>query len=131
MAVVTGTGLARIESLLAEEADAFSNWPLPLYLKNFVWSLQTAGASEYLAHCTDGAPKACGPLNAFACSAIVPNASGSATARSASTLRSSSISAFLQPATNWLYDSPCCRAAALMRMIQRLRIVRFRTLRSR
>src|SRR5262249_13265785 len=67
----------------------------------------------------------------FACSPIRPNAAGSVTARSASTCRSSSISALRQPATNWLYESPCWRAAALMRMIQRLRIVRFRFLRSR
>ena len=39
---------------------------------------------------------------AFACSAMPANAAGSLTARSASTLRSSSIPAFLQPATNWL-----------------------------
>jgi len=38
----------------------------------------------------------------FACRAIVPNATGSLTARSASTLRSSSMPAFWQPATNWL-----------------------------
>jgi hypothetical protein len=38
----------------------------------------------------------------FACSAILPNAAGSLTARSASTLRSSSIPALWQPATNWL-----------------------------
>ncbi len=36
----------------------------------------------------------------FACSAIAANASGSETARSASTLRSSPISAFRQPAMN-------------------------------
>jgi hypothetical protein len=39
---------------------------------------------------------------AFARSAITPNAFGSLTARSASTLRSSSISALLSPAMNWL-----------------------------
>jgi hypothetical protein len=39
---------------------------------------------------------------ALACSAILPNAAGSATARSARILRSSSISALRQPATNWL-----------------------------
>ena len=39
---------------------------------------------------------------AFACSAILPNAAGSETARSASTLRSSSMLALRQPATNWL-----------------------------
>ena len=39
---------------------------------------------------------------ALACSAILLNAAGSLTARSASTLRSSSIPAFRQPATNWL-----------------------------
>jgi hypothetical protein len=39
---------------------------------------------------------------ALARSATALNAGGSLTARSASTLRSSSISALLQPATNWL-----------------------------
>ena len=39
---------------------------------------------------------------AFACSATALNAAGSVTARSASILRSSSMSAFRQPATNWL-----------------------------
>src|SRR5262249_3358960 len=68
---------------------------------------------------------------ALAFSATALNPAGSLTAMSASTLRSSSISAFLQPATNWLYESPSCRAAALMRMIQSERIVRLRTLRSR
>ena len=63
--------------------------------------------------------------------AIAPNAAGSLTARSASTFRSSSMPAFEQPCTNWLYESPFSRAAALMRMIQRLRIVRLRALRSR
>ena len=38
----------------------------------------------------------------FARSAIAANAAGSDTAKSASTLRSSSISAFFSPATNWL-----------------------------
>ena len=38
----------------------------------------------------------------LAFSAIAPKACGSLTARSASTLRSSSISAFFKPATNWL-----------------------------
>jgi hypothetical protein len=42
------------------------------------------------------------PSAALACSAIAPNAAGSLTARSASTLRSSSIPAFEQPCTNWL-----------------------------
>ncbi len=37
----------------------------------------------------------------------------------------------VQPATNWLYESPCSRAAALIRMIQSERIVRLRFLRSR
>ena len=32
---------------------------------------------------------------------------------------------------NWLYDSPCWRAAALMRVIQSWRKVRFLTFRSR
>ena len=49
----------------------------------------------------------------FACSAIFPNASGSTTAISARTLRSSSIPACRQPAMNWLYDSPWPRAPAL------------------
>jgi len=39
---------------------------------------------------------------ALACSAIFPNASGSTTAISARTLRSSSIPAFRHPDTNWL-----------------------------
>src|SRR5581483_9827573 len=51
---------------------------------------------------------------AFALCATAAKAAGSFTARSASTLRSSSISAFLQPATNWLYESPSRRAAALI-----------------
>src|SRR6266540_2791318 len=67
----------------------------------------------------------------FACSAIAPNAAGSLTARSASTFRSSSMPACLQPAMNWLYERSCCRAAALMRMIQSRRNVRFFALRSR
>jgi hypothetical protein len=67
----------------------------------------------------------------FACSAIAPNATGSLTARSASTFRSSSIPAFVQPCTNWLYESPFARAAALIRVIQSFRNSRFRTFRSR
>src|SRR5918992_4839890 len=67
----------------------------------------------------------------FAFSAIDPNACGSLTARSASTFRSSSISAFFSPAMNWLYESPLARAPALIRMIQRRRNVRFLFLRSR
>jgi hypothetical protein len=43
---------------------------------------------------------------ALARSAILPNAAGSLTARSASTFRSSSMFAFLHPETNWLYESP-------------------------
>src|SRR5262249_17738919 len=43
-------------------------------------------------------------------SAIAPKACGSSTARSARTLRSSSISAFFSPAMNWLYESPFARA---------------------
>src|SRR6266550_7164761 len=58
------------------------------------------------------------PSADLAFSAIAPKACGSLTARSASTLRSSSISAFFKPATNWLYESPFARAAALIRMIQ-------------
>src|SRR5437763_11854910 len=68
---------------------------------------------------------------AFACSAIAPNAAGSLTARSASTFRSSSIPAFGQPCTNWLYERPFARAAALIRVIQSFRNSRFRTFRSR
>src|SRR5581483_7238241 len=68
---------------------------------------------------------------AFACSASSPNFAGSLTARSARILRSSSTSAAFSPATNWLYESPFARAPALMRMIQRRRNSRFRTLRSR
>src|SRR5207253_10620682 len=68
---------------------------------------------------------------AFACSAIAPNAAGSLTARSASTFRSSSMPAFEQPCTNWLYESPFARAAALIRMIHSRRNSRFLFLRSR
>ena len=39
---------------------------------------------------------------ALACAAIAPKAAGSLTARSASTFRSSAMSALRQPATNWL-----------------------------
>jgi hypothetical protein len=39
---------------------------------------------------------------AFACSAILPKAAGSLTARSARILRSSSMPAFRQPEMNWL-----------------------------
>jgi hypothetical protein len=67
----------------------------------------------------------------LACSAIAVNAAGSLTARSARTLRSSSMPALPQPFTNWLYERPFARAAALMRVIQSWRNVRFRTLRSR
>src|SRR5579862_3924105 len=67
----------------------------------------------------------------FACSASLPKAAGSLTARSASTLRSSSTFAAFRPAMNWLYESPCARAPALMRMIQRRRNARFLFLRSR
>src|SRR5205814_5025641 len=67
----------------------------------------------------------------FACCAIAPNACGSLTASSASTFRSSGISALRKPAMNWLYESPFSRAAALMRMIQSRRNVRFLFLRSR
>src|SRR6266540_4305049 len=67
----------------------------------------------------------------LAWSATSLNAAGSLTARSASTLRSSSTPALRQPATNWLYERPSRRAAALIRMIQRRRNVRFLTLRSR
>src|SRR5262249_49415673 len=67
----------------------------------------------------------------FAFSAIAAKASGSETARSASTLRSSPISAFRHPAMNWLYESPFWRAAALMRRIQSRRNSRLRFFRSR
>src|SRR5207247_6569403 len=59
----------------------------------------------------------------LACSTMAPKAFGSLTARSASTLRSSSMFAFLSPATNWLYESPFARAPALMRMIHSRRNV--------
>jgi hypothetical protein len=50
-----------------------------------------------------GGDQAASDANAdLAFSAIAPKACGSLTARSASTLRSSSISAFFKPATNWL-----------------------------
>src|ERR671919_1758337 len=68
---------------------------------------------------------------AFAWAAIAENAAGSLTAMSARTLRSSSMFALRQPATNWLYDSPSRRAAALMRTIQSRRKTRLRALRSR
>src|SRR5919204_3244816 len=68
---------------------------------------------------------------AFACAAIAPKAAGSFTARSASTFRSSAMSAFRRPATNWLYESPFARAAALIRTIQSRRKVRLRFFRSR
>src|SRR5439155_6760242 len=67
----------------------------------------------------------------FACCAMAPKAAGSLTARSARTFRSSVIPALRQPATNWLYESPFARAAALMRMIQSRRNARFRFFRSR
>src|SRR5207247_3246531 len=65
----------------------------------------------------------------LALSAIAPNAAGSLTARSASTFRSSSIPALLHPLMNWLYERPCARAAALIRVIQSLRNSRLRTFR--
>src|SRR5205807_252321 len=65
----------------------------------------------------------------FACSAMAPKACGSRTARSASTLRSSSIPAVFKPAMNWLYERPFARAPALIRMIQSRRKVRFLFLR--
>src|SRR5919109_4946156 len=68
---------------------------------------------------------------AFAWAAIFEKAAGSSTAMSASTLRSSLISALRQPATNWLYDSPSRLAAALILMIQRRRKTRFFFFRSR
>src|SRR3546814_5000052 len=55
----------------------------------------------------------------------------SCTAMSASTLRSSSIEAFFVPAINTLYDTPNSRQAALIRVIQRARKVRFLLRRSR
>ena len=47
---------------------------------------------------------------AFACWTISPNFAGSAIARSARILRSSSTFAAFRPAMNWLYDSPFARA---------------------
>jgi hypothetical protein len=68
---------------------------------------------------------------ALACSATIEKAAGSLTASSARDLRSSSISALCSPEMNWLYYIPFARAAALMRMIQSWRNVRFLFLRSR
>src|SRR5487761_2149381 len=68
---------------------------------------------------------------AFACSAILPNAALSWTASSASTLRSISIDAFFSPFMNALYDRPSSRAAALIRAIHRARNSRFFCRRSR
>src|SRR5258705_1263989 len=50
---------------------------------------------------------------------------------SASTLRSTTIAAFLSPFMKTLYDKPCSRTAALMRVIHRLRKSRFLLRRSR
>jgi hypothetical protein len=44
----------------------FTNTCLPLYRKNCVLSLHTAGALEYLPQSRDGAPRATGPVNALA-----------------------------------------------------------------
>src|SRR5689334_7084784 len=68
---------------------------------------------------------------AFAATASASNAFGSETAMSARTLRSSSISAFRSPNMNWLYDRPCWRAPAWMRLIQGRRKSRLRVRRSR
>src|SRR5436190_14827072 len=38
----------------------------PAYSKSWMRSLQTAGALEYLSQASEGAPSACGPVNAFA-----------------------------------------------------------------
>ena len=64
-------------------------------------------------------------------SATAANAAGSATARSASDLRSSSIPAPFRPCMNWLYERPFTRAAASILTIQRERKFRFLTRRSR
>src|SRR6187551_2512340 len=61
----------------------------------------------------------------LACSAIFVNAALSCTARSARTLRSMSIDAFLRPFMNALYVRPISRAAALMRAIHNARNSRF------
>src|SRR5262245_14863526 len=68
---------------------------------------------------------------ALASSAILANASASWTARSASILRSTSTPALARPAIRRLYEMPFWRAAALMRVIQRLRKSLFFLRRSR
>src|SRR5688572_14075654 len=67
----------------------------------------------------------------FAFCAITPNAAGSFMAMSASTLRSISSPARLRPAISLLYDKPCTRASALMRVIHSERMLRLLVLRSR
>src|SRR5919197_1153300 len=54
----------------------------PSYVKNCVRSLQTAGALPYLPHCSSGAPRATGPLNALSLSSTADElASGPASLR--------------------------------------------------
>src|SRR5712691_4573526 len=71
------------------------------------------------------------PSLAFAWLASCAKAVLSTTARSASTLRSTSIEAFFRPCMKAEYVMPCSRTAALMRAIQRARNCRLRCLRSR
>src|SRR5207244_3535055 len=70
------------------------------------------------------------PSLAFAWLASCAKAGLSTTARSASTLRSTSIEAFFRPCMKAEYVMPCSRTAALMRAIQRARNWRLRCLRS-
>src|SRR5690606_14323699 len=68
---------------------------------------------------------------AFTRATIDANAGLSATARSASTLRSRPIEARFRPLMNTLYVMPCSRTAALMREIHSERNTRFLARRSR
>src|SRR5438067_1254670 len=78
-------------------------------------------------------PRAVIAVEAYAAArlAMAANACGSATAMSASTLRSSTMPDFFRPATSFEYDMPDIRAAALMRAIHRERKSRRRTRRLR
>ena len=65
------------------------------------------------------------PSFALAASARAVKAAASLTAKSASILRLTSISANFKPCINCEYDKPFKRAAALIRVIQSLRKSRF------
>jgi len=68
---------------------------------------------------------------ALTVSTIFANAAGWFIAKSARTLRSRVISFLFKPLINCEYDIPCWRAAALMRVIHKLRNSRFFARRSR